>query len=164
MREVTMSEFAQAQVAGADVSDVGLALTQEPALSITSTQRTPSLTSGTGPGRRWHRGRSSHALFTSYPGPQVRTGRGPGSGAQSATEQSRQHRSAAGRAGAGCAATSLILGNTTQHLLDVLTASGVAGLAAGTARGGTAHVFHLSMKLMLGSFDHLVRTDVVGEK
>ena len=59
--------------------------------------------------------------------------------AGSAPEQPRQHRSAAGGAGVGCAAASLMLRCTGQHLLDVLTASGVAGLAAGAAGGGTAH-------------------------
>jgi hypothetical protein len=57
----------------------------------------------------------------------------------SAPEQPRQHRSAAGGAVVGCAAASLLQGYAGQHLIDVLTASGVAGLAAGTARGGTAH-------------------------
>ena len=65
--------------------------------------------------------------------------------AGSSPEQPRQHRSAAGGAGVGCAAASLMLRYTGQHLLDVLTASGVAGLAAGAAGDGTAHeVFALS--------------------
>ena len=59
--------------------------------------------------------------------------------ARSATEQPREHRSAAGGAGVRWAAAALLLRHTGQHLLDVLTASGVAGLAAGAAGGGTAH-------------------------
>jgi hypothetical protein len=33
----------------------------------------------------------------------------------------------------------LVRGNAGQHLIDMLTTSGIAGLAAGTAGSGTAH-------------------------
>ena len=57
----------------------------------------------------------------------------------STPEQPRQHGPAAYGAGVGCAAASLLRWYTGQHLINVLTASGVAGLAAGAAGGGTAH-------------------------
>jgi hypothetical protein len=69
-------------------------------------------------------------------------------------EQPRQHRSAADGAGVGCAGASLLRWYAGQHLINVLTASGVAGLAAGTADAGTAHgVFALFEDLMVETDD-----------
>ena len=71
----------------------------------------------------------------------------------SAPEQPRQPRSAAGGTAVGCAAASLLQRYAGQHLINVLTASGVAGLAAGAARGGTAHEDFPSEELIVETGD-----------
>ena len=69
---------------------------------------------------------------------------------RSATEQARQHRCATTVPGVRWTVAALALWHAGQHLIDVLTTSGVARLTAGAAGGRTAHGFGPSGKLTIG--------------